>query len=121
MAYYRAYLHDSSGHIFLAFEIDSPNDASAIEAARQYVDGRDVELWQEARFILRIRPKGKARLARERLAEEAKRFREEAQLLPPGAVRNEVIRRARQAETGLHMSEWLRPPRFAAAQVRRQS
>ena len=57
MAYYRAYLLDSSGHIFLAFEIDSPNYESAIEAARQYVDGHDVELWQEARFILRIKAK----------------------------------------------------------------
>jgi hypothetical protein len=46
----------------------------------------------------------------ERLAEEAKRLREEAKLLPPGAVREELLRRARQAETGSHMSEWLRSP-----------
>jgi hypothetical protein len=46
----------------------------------------------------------------ERLAEEAKRLREEARLLPPGAVRDEIIRKARQAETGSHMSEWLRSP-----------
>ena len=50
-----------------------------------------------------------------RLAEEAKRLREEAKLLPPGTVREELIRRARQAETGSHMTEWLtsrglRPP-----------
>jgi hypothetical protein len=42
----------------------------------------------------------------ERLAEEAKRLRAEAKLLPPGAVREEMIRKARQAETGSHMSEW---------------
>jgi hypothetical protein len=45
-----------------------------------------------------------------RLAEEAKRLREEAKLLPPGAVREALLRRARQAETGSHMSEWLSSP-----------
>jgi hypothetical protein len=46
----------------------------------------------------------------ERLAEQAKRLREEAELLPPGAVREAALRRARQAETGSHLSEWLRSP-----------
>jgi len=46
----------------------------------------------------------------ERLSEEAKRLREEAKLLPPGAVRESLLRRARQAETGSNMSEWLRSP-----------
>jgi hypothetical protein len=45
-----------------------------------------------------------------RLAEEAKRLREAAKLLPPGAERDEMIRKARQAQTGSHMSEWLRSP-----------
>jgi hypothetical protein len=48
----------------------------------------------------------------ERLSEEAKRLRAEAKLLPPGAVREGLIRRARQAETGSHMSEWLTSPRL---------
>jgi hypothetical protein len=46
----------------------------------------------------------------ERLAEEAKRLREEAKSLPPGAVREALLRKARQAETGSHMSEWLSSP-----------
>jgi hypothetical protein len=46
----------------------------------------------------------------ERLAEEAKRLREEAKSLPPGAEREALLRRARQAETGSHMSEWLSSP-----------
>jgi hypothetical protein len=46
----------------------------------------------------------------ERLADEAKLLREEAKLLPPGAVRDATIRAARQAATGSHMSEWLRSP-----------
>jgi hypothetical protein len=46
----------------------------------------------------------------QRLAEEAKRLREKAKLLPPGAARDMLIREARQAETGSHMSEWLTSP-----------
>ena len=46
----------------------------------------------------------------ERLAEDAKRLREEAKLLPPGAMRDATLRKARQAETGSHMSAWLRSP-----------
>jgi hypothetical protein len=46
----------------------------------------------------------------ERLAEEAKRLRAEAKLLPPSAAHDELIRRAREAETSSHMSEWLRSP-----------
>jgi hypothetical protein len=46
----------------------------------------------------------------ERLAEEAKRLKAEAKLLPPGARREELIRRARQAETGSRISEWLSSP-----------
>jgi hypothetical protein len=46
----------------------------------------------------------------ERLAEDAKRLREEAKLLPPGYVRELVLRRARQAETGSRVSGWLRSP-----------
>jgi hypothetical protein len=45
-----------------------------------------------------------------RLAEQAKRLRQKAELLPPGAAREELIRKARQAETGSQVSEWLRSP-----------
>ncbi len=50
----------------------------------------------------------------ERLADQAQRLREQAKLLPPGAVRDATLRRARQAETGSHMSEWLRSPGLRA-------
>ncbi|MCP1766313.1 hypothetical protein [Bradyrhizobium japonicum] len=46
----------------------------------------------------------------ERLAEEAKRLREQAKKLPPGSERETLLRKPRQAETGSHMSEWLRSP-----------
>jgi len=51
-----------------------------------------------------------ARSLEERLASEAKRLRDEAKLLPAGPVRETLLRKARQAETGLHISEWLRSP-----------
>jgi hypothetical protein len=31
-------------------------------------------------------------------------------VLPPGTVREALLRKARQCETGSHMSEWLRSP-----------
>jgi hypothetical protein len=46
----------------------------------------------------------------DRLAAEARRLREEAKLLPPGIAREQALRKARQAETGSHISEWLRSP-----------
>jgi len=46
----------------------------------------------------------------EHLAKEAFRLREEAELLPHGRLREQLERRARQCETGSHVSEWLRSP-----------
>ena len=46
----------------------------------------------------------------ERLSEEAKRLRAEAKMLPPGVVRDEMIRKARQAEMASHLNEWLTSP-----------
>ena len=44
----------------------------------------------------------------DRLVEHATRLREEAKALPPGIVREAILRRAEQAETGAHMTQWLR-------------
>jgi len=44
------------------------------------------------------------------LADQARRLREEAELLPHGPVRDEALRKVRQAEAGSHMSEWLNSP-----------
>jgi hypothetical protein len=48
------------------------------------------------------------------LADEACHLREQAKLLPPGAIREATIRKARQAETGSHLSDWLRSPGLKA-------
>ena len=46
----------------------------------------------------------------ERLASEATQLREQAEKTPPGPQREEILRKARQAETGSHMSEWIQSP-----------
>jgi hypothetical protein len=50
----------------------------------------------------------------ERLAQEAERLRQEAKGTPPGIERERMIRRARQAETALHVNEWLSSPGLQA-------
>jgi hypothetical protein len=45
-----------------------------------------------------------------RLAAEAKSLREAAQLLPPGAVREAALRKARRMEITAGLSKWLRAP-----------
>jgi hypothetical protein len=43
----------------------------------------------------------------QRLGEQAKRLRKEAQGTPPGVERDKLIRLAQQAETAAKMDEWL--------------
>jgi hypothetical protein len=50
----------------------------------------------------------------ERLSAEAMRLREEAKDMKPGAEREAILRKARQAETGSQISEWLRSPGLQA-------
>jgi hypothetical protein len=46
----------------------------------------------------------------DRFAAEAKRLREKAKLLPPGTVRDALLRRAREAESYSRIREWLGSP-----------
>ena len=46
----------------------------------------------------------------ERLADEARRLREEARALAPGRRRELLLRRARQDETAMQIEAWLRSP-----------
>jgi hypothetical protein len=45
-----------------------------------------------------------------RLAEEAAKLRKQAEGMPHGIERDRLMRLARQAESGSHMSGWLRSP-----------
>jgi hypothetical protein len=80
---YRAYLiGDINGHRFMKadFLSNHPDDATAMSAAKQLLNGHDVELWDCGRFVARFSP------------EEANP--EEAQLAPEKAI-------ARQLEAAL--------------------
>jgi len=46
----------------------------------------------------------------ERLGQEAQRLRDEAKRIPHRPEREILLRKARQAETGSHISDWLRSP-----------
>ncbi|MGY8633199.1 hypothetical protein RAD15_12050 [Bradyrhizobium sp. 14AA] len=50
----------------------------------------------------------------ERLADEAKRLRDEARALSPGRRRELLLRRARQDETAMQIDAWLRSPGLRA-------
>ena len=52
----------------------------------------------------------------ERLGQEAITLQQEAEALPQGQEREQLLRKARQAKTGSHIGQWLRsaglqPPR----------
>jgi hypothetical protein len=51
MAHYRAYFMDQDGHIVKAVDLVFGGDAEAVEAAKQLVDGHDIELWERDRMI----------------------------------------------------------------------
>jgi hypothetical protein len=46
----------------------------------------------------------------DRLAHEAERLREEAKKMPHGKEREELLRKARQADTALRINDWLSSP-----------
>lgn len=54
MPTYRAYLIDGSDRVSSYRAIDAETDADAMAAARQFVDGCDVEVWQLDRKIGRL-------------------------------------------------------------------
>ena len=49
-------------------------------------------------------------LEQQRLEEEAKRLRKEAQGTPHGVEREKLLRKARQAETAAHLQKWVKSP-----------
>ena len=52
----------------------------------------------------------------DRLMLEARRLKDEANELPPGPLRDDRIRKARQAVTASHVNEWLSSPGLQAPQ-----
>jgi hypothetical protein len=54
MSEYRVYVIGDDGHIVSAIQLDCPDDNAAIESAIQFVNGRDIELWQHDRLIAKF-------------------------------------------------------------------
>ncbi len=54
MLEYRAYILDRDGHIQNFEPLSCADDAAALAAAEQLVDGHDVELWQADRMVARL-------------------------------------------------------------------
>jgi hypothetical protein len=52
---YRIYTFTSDNHIADAAVINCETDQEAIEKARQLMEGRDIEVWQRARRLARIK------------------------------------------------------------------
>jgi hypothetical protein len=54
MTDYRVYVIGSDGHFVRAIQLDCPDDKAAVESAKQFIDGHDIELWQRDRRIARL-------------------------------------------------------------------
>jgi len=54
MPHYRVYFLDETGRISRPSElIECANDQEAREKAKQFIDGLDIEVWQETRLIVK--------------------------------------------------------------------
>jgi hypothetical protein len=51
---YRLYIIGEGGHIERRLDIEAADDAGATEQARQYLDGKDLELWQRDRLVSKL-------------------------------------------------------------------
>jgi hypothetical protein len=56
MPTYRAYLIDENNRVTSYKPVDADSDAEALQAAREFVDGCDVEVWDRDRKIGRLEP-----------------------------------------------------------------
>lgn len=48
---YRAYVIGSDGRFYRSVAIDCADDAEAVERAKRFLDGHDIELWQNDRKV----------------------------------------------------------------------
>lgn len=63
---YRAYIFGIDGHRFIKaseFLSDHQDDATAMKAAEELVDGHDVEVWDCGRLVARLSPSGEVMLS----------------------------------------------------------
>lgn len=65
MPQYRVHLLGQDGHFINGVILDRANDAAAIEAAKKYADGYDIEVWDRSRRVATL--PGKREVMRPRL------------------------------------------------------
>jgi hypothetical protein len=63
LRYYRLYFLDSADRIRQAIDMECDDDATAIEAAEPYRDGRTMELWNRDRLVQRFANKSESKSA----------------------------------------------------------
>ena len=51
---YRAFAVGTDGHFIRPYLFMAENDHAAIQHARQFVDGYDIEIWSGERLVLRL-------------------------------------------------------------------
>jgi hypothetical protein len=57
MPAYRAYFIDKDDRVESFKPVEADSDEEALEAARQFVDGHDVEVWLLDRMVGRLSPR----------------------------------------------------------------
>lgn len=55
-SYYRAYMIGDGGRVETATPLEALDDETAIEQARQLMDGHLIELWDRTRLIAKLAP-----------------------------------------------------------------
>ena len=54
MTYYRAYIIGQDAHFKEAINLDCANDTTAVESAKQLVNGHDIELGQQDHLLMKL-------------------------------------------------------------------
>jgi hypothetical protein len=55
---YRLYVIGIDGQFIRSIHLDCPNDGAAIESAKQFLDGHDIEPWHGERRVAKFDTKG---------------------------------------------------------------
>jgi hypothetical protein len=91
------------------FDPAASTEVSARRRPKRYESSSTMQNDEETMVKQRRRFKQTTTLA-QRLTQEARRLRERARLLPPGAEQIQLLRKVRQAEAALRIDAWLASP-----------
>jgi hypothetical protein len=115
MSDYSAYIISIPGHRFIKadqFLSDYPDDATAMRAAEQLVDGYDVELWDRTRLVARIDHKSRASAICD---DETKAWGSDADLANLKVVAGGPVKKAADLKSKVDVSTAPDPPRDGSA------